>query len=739
MANHLVPGAALLAFLSACASSPKPEPMAQKPEATPPAAASSAEHAAAVAKVAELRAKADANPLLGRWTGPYDGVPPWDKVRTDLFPAAFEVGLALRQAQVEAIATDPAPPTFASTIAALEDAGRHEDRVETLFGVWTQNLTTPEVQAVDHEWAPKIAAAVDEINFNEKLFARLKAVYDGRESAGLTPEQKRLLERTYDDFVRAGAKLDAEQKKKLGEINQELAVAFSDFGNKVLADENTWIVLDKPADLAGLPASLRSSCKAAADERKLAGKWAVVNTRSIVDPFLTTSRRRDLRERVWKAFKNRGDNGNENDTNTTIARIVKLRAERAALLGFPTHAHWRMADTMAVDPKKAQELMMRVWPAAVARVREEVADMQAIARVEGAKITIEPWDYLYYAEKVRKAKYALDQSQLKPYFELDSMIKGAFWMAERLYGLQFTEVTGKVPVFHPDVRVWEVKDAASGRYVGLFYGDYFARPGKRSGAWAEGYRRREAFTGTILTPITSNNNNFVRGAAGEPVLISLDDAETLFHEFGHALHALLSEVNYPGLSRTPRDFVEYPSQVHEQWVLSRPILDRFARHYKTGKPMPDSLVKKVEASSKFNTGYGTVEYLSSAILDMALHTIPDGKVDPDAFERETLEKIGAPREVAMRHRLPQFNHLFTSDSYSAGYYSYLWSEVMDADTREAFAEAGDVFDKATADKMRKYILAPGNTTDRAEAYRQFRGRDPDVKALLKKRGFPAAE
>ncbi len=507
----------------------------------------------------------------------------------------------------------------------------------------------------------------------------------------------------------------------------------------MLADENSWVVLEKKADLAGLPESLRAAYKAAAEERNLAGKWAVVNTRSSVDPFLTASSRRELRERVWKSFKNRGDNGNENDTNATIAKIVKLRAERAALLGFASHAHWRMADTMAVDPKKAQELMLRVWPAAVARVKEEVADMQAIAVKEGANITIEPWDYLYYADKVRRAKYALDGDKLKPYFELNNMVSGAFWMAEQLYGLTFTEITGKVPVFHKDVRVWEVKNKDSGVYVGLFYGDYFARAGKRSGAWAQGYQRHETFTGKTFTTITSNNNNFVRGAASEPVLISLDDAETLFHEFGHALHGLLSEVNYPGLSITPRDFVEYPSQVHEQWVLSRPVLDKFARHYKTGKPMPQSLVKKVDASSKFNQGYGTVEYLSSAIVDMELHTKADGVVEADAFERETLERIGAPREVAMRHRLPQFNHLFTSDSYSAGYYSYLWSEVMDADTREAFAEAGNVFDKATADKMRKFILSPGNTTDRTEAYRQFRGRDPDVKALLKKRGFPSAD
>jgi peptidyl-dipeptidase Dcp len=316
------------------------------------------------------------------------------------------------------------------------------------------------------------------------------------------------------------------------------------------------------------------------------------------------------------------------------------------------------------------------------------------------------------------------------------MISGAFWMAGELYGLSFSEITGKVPVFSPGVRVWEVTDKASGKYVGLFYGDYFARAAKRSGAWASGYQGHETFTGKVVTPIISNNNNFVKGAATEPVLISLDDAETLFHEFGHALHGLLSEVNYPGLAGTPRDFVEYPSQVHELWVLTRPVLDRFALHYKTGKPMPQALLDKVDASNKFNTGYSTVEYLSAAIVDMELHTLPSGVVDADAFERETLQRIGAPKEVAMRHRLPQFNHLFTSDSYSAGYYSYLWSEVMDADTREAFAETGNVFDKATAAKMRKYILAPGNSTDRAEAYREFRGRDPEIQALLKKRGFP---
>jgi peptidyl-dipeptidase Dcp len=730
-----------LLILAACSGPakqqtvPAPVQPVMEPAAAPAPSAGDSQ-LAATQKVQELTAEADKSPLLAPWTGPYGGVPPWDQIKSDLFPAAFATGIALRAAEVDVIANNPAPPTFQNTYAALDNAGRHLDRAETLFSVMTTSLNTKDVQAVDREWSPKLTAANDAITFNQKLFDRMRVVHENRASSGLTPEQVRMIEQVYDRFVRAGAKLTPEQKKEMGRINQELAVLFTDFSNRVLKDEDTWVVLDKQEDLAGLPKSLVDSYKAAADERKLAGKWVVVNTRSSVDPFLTFSTRRDLRERVWKAFKGRGDNGGGTDTNELIVKIVALRAERAALLGYPTHAHWRMANTMAKDPEKAEALMMRVWPAAVARVNEEVADMAKIAKAEGAKITIEPWDYLFYAEKVRKKKYALDQDQLKPYFELNNMIAASFFMAEKLYDLQFTEITGKVPVFHPDVRVWEVKDKSTGKFRGLFYGDYFARANKRSGAWASTYQGHETFTGKDVTVVTSNNNNFVKGAAGAPVLISLDDAETLFHEFGHGLHSLLSEVNYPSLATTPRDFVEYPSQVHEMWVMTKPILETYALHYKTKKPMPKALIKKVEASEKFNQGYSTVEYLSSAILDMTLHMTKEKVADPKAFERDTLARIGAPKEVAMRHRLPQFLHLFSSDSYSAGYYSYLWSEVMDADTRQAFLEAGDVFDKATAAKMRKYILAPGNSTDRTEAYREFRGRDPEVKALLEKRGFP---
>ena len=609
------------------------------------------------------------------------------------------------------------------------------DRVNRLFGVVRQNISTPEIQALDREWQPKLAAAEDAIVFNPGLFKRVEAVFGTLAGSTLTAEQKRLAERTRDSFVRRGARLNGADKKRLSEINQQLAALFSEFRAKLLEDENTWTVLDREDDLAGLPASLVSAAKAAAHERGLTGKWAIVNTRSSVDPFLTFSTRRDLREKVWKKFKSRGDNGDRNDTKATIASIVNLRAERARLLDFASHAHWRMADTMARDPKAAQTLMMRVWPAAVARVKEEVADMQAIAAREGTAITIEPWDYLFYAEKVRKARYDLDQAQLKPYFELNNMVAAALWSAEQRYDIRFTEITGKVPVFHPDVRVFEVTDVPSDAHRGLFYLDNFARGGKRSGAWAASYRTQHRLD-RGATAISSNNNNFVKAPAGEPVLISLDDATTLFHEFGHAVHSLLQDITSPGLSTTPRDFVEYPSQVNEHWLLTREVLDKYARHYETGQPMPQALVDRVKESEKFNQGYATVEYLAAAILDMELHTRTDGKVDASTFEREQLARIGMPREIALRHRLPHFDHLFGSDAYSAGYYSYLWSDVMAADTWQAFVDTGP-WDKALAARMRRYILANGNTSDRAEAYRQFRGRDPDVKALLAKRGFPA--
>jgi peptidyl-dipeptidase Dcp len=723
MKTYLLAAFLAAAAVSGCATTAPRDP------------AAAAAYQTAQAEVTRLKAIADANPLLAEWTGPYEGVPPWDRAEASAFPGAFETGSALLLAEVDLIANNPAPPTFENTMLALEDSGRHINRAQTLFYTLTESRATDDIQAVDAEWSPKLTAMYDRINFNRALFARVDALYQQRASLGLDAQQLRLLERSHDQFARAGANLNAEQQARLGTVNTELSTQFSEFNRRLLADEDTAIFITNRRDLAGLPDNIVSALAAAAEERDHAGQWAVVNTRSSVDPFLTFSSNRPLRERVYRAFKNRGDNGDGNDTNAIIAQITALRAERAHLLGFATHANLRMDDTMAHDPARAQQLMMRVWPAAVARVHEEVRDMQAIADRQNAHITIEPWDYLYYAEQVRRDRYSLDQNEISEYFELDHMIDASFWMANQLYGLSFNEVTGTVPVFDPTMRVWEVHNS-SGALIGLFYGDYFARAGKSSGAWNLSYRGHESFTGHTTLPITSNNNNFVRAAPGEPILISLDDAATLFHEFGHALDALLSNAIYPSLENTPRDYVEFPSQVHENWVLTRPVLDRFARHHETNQPMPQALVDRIHNAATFNQGYETVTYLSSALVDMAMHNRPDGVADPDAFERETLAALGMPREVEMRHRLPQFGHLFADDSYSAGYYSYMWSDVMAADTWEAFEASGNVFDPALARGMRDIILAEGNSSDRAEAYRRFRGRDPDVAALLRQRGFP---
>jgi peptidyl-dipeptidase Dcp len=685
-------------------------------------------------EVAEPAPAVPNNILLADWTGPYAGVPPFDRVTPEMFPEAIQFAIDELQREVRAVANARSAPTFENTVVPLERSGQRLDRVLSVFGVMTSNMATPAYQALDREWSPRLAAASDEIILNPQLFQRIRTIYEARESSGLDAQQQRLVTRLYNQFVRQGANLNAEQKQQLTALNQQLAGLFSQFSEKVLADESTHIVATA-AELRGVPEDVRNAAAAAARERNLpAGQFAIVNTRSAVDPILTFADNRALRQRVWQAFVNRGDNGGANDTNQIIAQIVKARADRAKLLGFETHAHWRMQDTMAGTPQRAMDLMMRVWPAAVARVREEVGEQQAVARRLGHNITIEPWDYRYYMEKVRQQRFNLSQDEIKPYFQLQNMIQGMFHMAGQLYGLQFREITGQVPTWHPDIQAWHVTNRA-GEDVGVFYGDMFARTGKRSGAWATTYRSRSRLLGDQIV-LGSNNNNFTKPGPGEPVLISLDDAETLFHEFGHAIHYFLSNVNYPSFGGTPRDFVEYPSQVHENWVLTPETLNRFARHYRTNQPMPQALVQRIQQAQTFNQGFATVEYLSSALVDMQLHLRPDGVIDPDAFERETLQRLGMPREIVMRHRLPQFNHLFSSDAYSAGYYSYLWSETMDADTWAAFEEAGNVWDPATARRFAETLLMTGNETDRAEAYRQFRGRDPDVNALLRKRGFP---
>jgi len=690
----------------------------------------------APAGLAALLAAAGPNPLLVPWSGPYGGVPPFDQVRIDHFVPALEAGMAAQLAAIDTITAEAAPPTFANTIAAMERSDRVLKPAVNVYGIWSSSMNTPEFQAIEREMAPRLAAFRDRITQNEALFRRIAAVYEARERAGLTPEQKRLTWLYYTTFSRTGAKLGAEGKKRLSEINQRLATLYTTFAQNVLADETDHVLfLEGERDLAGLPDSLRSAAAAAAESRGKQGQWAIVNTRSSMEPFLLYSDRRDLRERVWRTYYSRGDNGDAKDNNATITELLGLRAERAKLLGFETFAHWSLENTMAKTPGRAVALMEAVWTPAVARVKEEVAEMQAIADREGAGVRIAPWDYRFYAEKVRKAKYDLDESEVKPYLQLDRLRDGMFWVAGEVFGLRFVPVRG-VPVYHPDVVVYEVKDAA-GRHVGLWYFDPWARPGKRSGAWMNAYRDQESFDGEVPT-IVSNNSNFAKGAVGEPVLVSWDDATTMFHEFGHALHGLLSSVAYPSLSGTSvaRDYVEFPSQILERWLATPEVLSRFALHYRTGQPMPKELARKIERASTFRQGFDTVEYLASAIVDMRLHLAGARPIDPDAFERETLAALGMPSEIVMRHRTPQFTHVFSSDDYAAGYYSYLWSDVLAADAWEAFTEAGGPWDAAVARRLYESVFSVGNTIDPADGYRAFRGRDARIDALMRRRGFP---
>jgi len=680
----------------------------------------------------------ETNPLLQKWTGPYGGVPAFDKVKVEHFKPALEAGMKENLAEIDAIANNPRPATFENTIAQMERAGSTLERVSAVYSTLSGTMSTPELRAVEREMGPKLAAFSDTISQNEKLFKRIESVYNKRDSLKLTAEQNRLTWRYYTNFVRAGAKLNAGQKKRLSEINQELSIRFTKFSQNLLADEtDRFINFENASDVVGLPKSVADAAAEAAVARKLKG-WVILNTRSSVEPLLTYGENRESRKKVWEMFVNRGDFGDANDNNQLITEILQLRVERAKLLGYQTHAHWRLENAMAGTPEKAMELLEAVWTPAVARVKEEVADMQALANKEGAKITIEPWDYRFYAEKVRKDKYDLDENEVKPYMQLDKLRDGMFWVAGELFGFKFAPARN-VPVYHPDVTVWDVTDKKTGRHIGLFYFDPYARTGKRSGAWMNAYRAQEKMNKPITT-IVSNNSNFIKGKPGEPILVSWDDAETLFHEFGHALHGLSSKVTYPSLAGTAvaRDYVEFPSQLLEHWLSTPQVLQRFALHYETGKPIPQNLVDKIEKASTFNQGFATVEYLASALIDMKLHLAGDQKIDADKFERETLDKLGMPREIVMRHRTPQFGHVFSSDGYSAGYYSYLWSDTITADAFEAFTEKGGPYDKSVATRMIKNIFSVGNTIDPAEGYRKFRGRDPKIEALMKKRGFPVS-
>jgi len=711
--------ALIVGFLTACGG--------QKPTTMQPEQPTPSQESAPADPVAP-------NPLLEPWSGPFGGVPPFDLVKLEHFRPAIDQSMAMALEEIDKIAKDPNPPTFGNTIVPLERATRTFRRAAAVYEVWSTTANTGEFPAIETELEPKIAGFADKITQNSQLFARIQQVYADRQIG--TPEQQRLAWKYHTDFVRAGAKLDATAKARLSEINQKLAGLYTKFGQNVLADEkDQFLALDNEADLAGLPQALRNAAAEDATSRNMSGKWVIANTRSAVSPFLAYSERRDLRERAWRMFIGRGDSG-ATDNKAIIAEILALRAERAKLLGYQTHAHWRLEDSMAKTPERALELLEAVWKPAVARVREEVADMQAMANKEKAKITIEPWDYRYYAEKVRKQKYDLDESLLKPYLQLDKLREAMFWVAGELYGLSFAPAAN-LPVNHPDVSVWKVSSKRTGKDVGLWYFDPWARSGKRSGAWMSEYRTQERFDQETL-PIVSNNSNFMKGKAGDPVLISWDDAETLFHEFGHALHGLLSNVTYPSLAGTEvvRDYVEFPSQINEHWLSTPEVLERFALHYETGNPIPKDLVERVNRAATFNQGFGTVEFVASALIDMKIHLAGSQKIDPAAFERDTLASLGMPKEIVMRHRTPHFQHVFASDGYSAGYYSYLWADVLVADGFGAFTEAGGPYDKQVAQRFLDNVLSVGNTIDPEEGYRRFRGRDARVEALMKKRGFP---
>ena len=678
------------------------------------------------------------NPLLEEWAGPYGGVPAFDRMDLADLKPALELAMAEDLAEVETVASNPEAPTFDNTIAALEATGEALDRVTTYYSIWSSNLSSPEFRKIQAEVAPKLSAHNSKIIQNEALFQRVAAVYEQAQEAGLRPDQQRLVDLVYDRFARNGATLEGEARERYAEINSRLAELHTAFASNVLADEEGYVLYLYEDQLGGLPASLVAAAKAAAEDRDQAGRYAILNTRSSMDPFLTYSTERELREQVWRTYYSRGDNGDEYDNNELIVEILKLRDERVGLLGYDNYAQWRLENRMAKTPERARDLLEAVWPAALARVEEEVAAMQAIADEEGAGITIEPWDYRFYAEKVRQAKYDLDSDEVKQYLQLEPLRDAMFYVAGKLFNFAFGPVeAGTVPVFHPDVQVWEVTERDSGEHIGLWYLDPFARPGKRSGAWASRYRTHETFQGK-RTVLASNNSNFIQGSPGEPVLLSWDDAETYFHEFGHALHFLTSNVAYPTLNSGVRDYIEFQSQLLERWLLTDAVIDNYLLHVDTGEPIPAELVAKIQRAASFNAGFKTTEYLASALMDMEYHTLGNlAGLDPDAFERETLARLGLPEEIVMRHRSPHFAHVFSGEGYSAGYYSYLWADVLTSDAAEAFAQApGGFYDPELAARLVAYLFAPQNAVDPVDAYRAFRGRDAEIDALMRDRGFP---
>jgi peptidyl-dipeptidase Dcp len=673
-----------------------------------------------------------ANPLLDRWSAPF-GLAPFGKIEASHFAPAFKQALADHKAEIKAIAETPAKPTFANTIAALEKSGVMLDRVASVFFNLTSADTSPALQKIERVMAPKLSAHNSALYLNAKLWKRIADLFARRDDLGLDDEQARLLERYHTWFVRAGAKLATADKKRVAEINNRLAELTTAFGQNVLADEQGWKLVLAETDLDGLSEAQKASAKRAADDAKLPGKFVITLARSSVEGFLQSSTRRDLREEAFKAWIKRGEMNAATDNRAIVAEIAALRIELARLMGFATFADYSLEDTMAKSPANVRDLLGRVWPAAIVKANDERAALQKLVTKEGGNFEIAPWDWRYYAEKERAARFDLDEAEVRQHFELEAMIAASFDTATRLFGLRFNERTD-LTLYHSDVRAWDVTDA-EGQHIALFLGDYFARPSKRSGAWMTSFRSQQKLRGDIK-PIVVNVLNYARGAEGGPTLLSFDDARTLFHEFGHGLHGMLSNVTYPSLSGTAvtRDFVELPSQLYEHWLSQPQVLKRFAKHARTGKPMSEALLEKLKAARNFNQGFATVEFTAAAIIDMDLHSLTDAaELDITAFEAKTLKRIGMPREIVLRHRLPHFMHVM--GGYAAGYYSYMWSAVMDADAFAAFEETGNVFSQKIAKRLREHIYSAGNRRDPELAWLAFRGRPPEVDGLLRKNGL----
>ncbi len=679
------------------------------------------------------------NPLLKEWKGPYGGIPNFADYKVSDFKPAIEFAIQEKWNEINAIANNSEKPTFDNTIVALELSGLTIERIQAVYGIYRSNLSTPEFSAVDTEMSPKLAEIEDKMYQNKELFARIETIYKSEESKELSSEQQRLIWLYYTNFVREGAELNEDDKKEVAKINQELAGLFTSFSQKLLAEENDqFLELKSEEDFSGLPEEFKNAAIAEAKERNLTVLGCIGNTRSSIEPFLTFSNNRSLREKAFDIFVKRGDNDNKNNTNEVLVAILQLRAQKAKILGFNNFAEWSLSNKMAKDPQKTLDLMESVWNPAIEKVKNDVSAMQEIVDKENGGFKIEPWDYRFYAEKVRKAKYDLDQNEIKQYLQLENLREGMFWTAGELFDLGFKQLLD-VPVYHADVRVWEVNNKNTGETIGLWYFDPFARVGKRSGAWMNSHRDQQKIAGNVL-PIVSNNCNFIKGNSGEPVLISWDDATTLFHEFGHALHGLCSNVTYPSLSGTSvaRDYVEFPSQLLEHWLATPEVLNRFALHYKTNEPLSQSLVDRIGKAANFNEGFATVETISSSFVDMKLHLTTE-TVDPHRFEKGVLAEINMPSEIVMRHRIPQFAHIFSSDGYAAGYYSYLWADVINADAYEAFLEGKGPFDKEVSKRLYDTVLSVGNKIDNEKMYENFRGHAPESDALMRARNFPVVK